>query len=150
MGPIRSTRSAVIISAVVHGGALVLAVLFTGANPLNSEATEAISVDIVSPSEAPPAPDPWAVPKEQSIEPPKPTFDVAALTPTPPMPPQPQPEAKPARRPRRHSRKRGEARRRPLPPSKARNSARRRPRRRLPRRRPLRRRLRRSRPRRPR
>ncbi len=100
MGPIRFTRSAVIISAVVHGGALVLAVLFTGANPFNSEATEAISVDIVSPSEAPP--DPWAVPKEESIEPPKPKsqFDVAALTPTPPLPtppqPQPQPETKPA------------------------------------------------------
>jgi len=98
VGPIRFTRSAVIISAVVHGGALVLAVLFTGANPFDSEATEAISVDIVSPSEVPPAPDPWAVPKEESIEPPKPKFDVAALTPTPPMPtpPQPQPEAKPA------------------------------------------------------
>jgi hypothetical protein len=100
VGPIRFTRSAVIISAVVHGGALVLAVLFTGANPFNSEATEAISVDIVSPSEAPP--DPWAVPKEESIEPPKPKsqFDVAALTPTPPLPtppqPQPQPETKPA------------------------------------------------------
>ena len=37
MGPIRFTRSAVIVSAVVHGGALVLAVLFTGANPFNSE-----------------------------------------------------------------------------------------------------------------
>jgi hypothetical protein len=98
VGPIRFTRSAVIISAVVHGGALVLATLFTGANPFNSEATEAISVDIISPSEAPPAPDPWAVPKEESIEPPKPKFDVAALTPTPPMPtppqPQPQPESK--------------------------------------------------------
>jgi hypothetical protein len=99
VGPIRFTRSAVIISAVVHGGALVLAVLFTGANPFDSEATEAISVDIVSPSEAPPVPDPWAVPKEESIEPPKPQFDVAALTPTPPMPspPQPQPEAKQAK-----------------------------------------------------
>jgi hypothetical protein len=75
---------------------MMLALLFTGANPFNSEATEAIAVDIVSPDEAPP--DPWAVPKEESIEPPKPQFDVAALTPTPPMPtqPQPQPEAKPA------------------------------------------------------
>jgi hypothetical protein len=98
VGPIRFTRSAVIISAVVHGGALVLAVLFTGANPFDSEATEAISVDIVSPSEAPRVPDPWTVPKEESFELPKPQFDVAALTPTPPMPtpPQPQPEAKPA------------------------------------------------------
>ena len=76
----------------------MLAVLFTGANPFDSEATEAITVDIVSPSEAPPAPDPGRCPRTQSIEPPKPQFDVAALTPTPPMPtpPQPQPEAKPA------------------------------------------------------
>jgi hypothetical protein len=98
VGPIRFTRSAVIISAVIHGGALVLAVLFSGANPFDSQATEAVMVDIVSPSEAPPVPDPWAVPKEESIEPPKPQFDVAALTPTPPMPtpPQAQPEAKPA------------------------------------------------------
>jgi hypothetical protein len=98
VGPNRFTRSAVIISAVMHGGALMLALLFTGANPFDSEATEAMVVDIVSPEEAPPAPDPWAVPKEESFEPPKPKFDVAALTPTPPMPtpPQPQLETKPA------------------------------------------------------
>jgi hypothetical protein len=94
----RFTRSAVIISAAVHGGALMLALLFTGANPFDSAATEAMVVDIVTPEEAPPAPDPWAVPKEESFEPPKPQFDVAALTPAPPIPtpPQPQPEAKQA------------------------------------------------------
>ena len=83
MGPSLLTRSGVVISAVVHGGAALLAVLFTGANPFDSEATEAISVDIVSPSEAPPAPDTWAVPANEPIEAPKPQFDVAALTQTP-------------------------------------------------------------------
>jgi hypothetical protein len=80
---------------------MVLAILFTGANPFDSEATEAISVDIVSPSEAPPVPDTWAVPADTPVQPPKPKFDVAALAPTPlqmptPPQPQPQPEAKPA------------------------------------------------------
>jgi hypothetical protein len=99
VGPIRFTRSGVIISAVIHGGALVLAMLFTGANPFDSEATEAMMVDIVSPSEAPPVPDdPWALPPEQSFEPPKPQFDMAALAPTLPTPtsPQSQPQANPA------------------------------------------------------
>jgi hypothetical protein len=100
VGPIRFTRSGVIISAVCHGTAVVLAVLFTGARPFDSEATEAIMVDIVSPSEAPPAPDPWTVPADPPIQPPKPQLDLAALTPTPlpvsPTQPQWQPEAKPA------------------------------------------------------
>ena len=96
MGPSLFTRSGVVMSAVVHGGAVLLAVLLTGANPFDSEATEAISVDIVSPSEAPPAPD-WTVPANEPIEAPKPQFDVAALTPTPlPAPPSPKPDAKPA------------------------------------------------------
>ncbi len=79
---------------------MLLVVLFTGANPFDSEATEAISVDIVSPSEAPPAPDTSVRHNGRTHRrPPKPQFDVAALTPTPPpmpTPPQPQPEAKPA------------------------------------------------------
>jgi hypothetical protein len=98
VGPGLFTRSGVIISAGVHGAAALLVVLFTGANPFDSEATEAISVDIISPAEAPPAPD-WTVPADPAIKPPKPQLDLAALTPTSlPMPtqPQPQPEAKPA------------------------------------------------------
>jgi hypothetical protein len=100
VGPSLFTRSGVIISAGVHGAAALLVVLFTGANPFDSEATEAISVDIISPAEAPPAPD-WTVPADSAIKPPKPQLDLAALTPTSlPMPtqpqPQPQPEAKPA------------------------------------------------------
>ena len=77
----------------------MLAMLFTGANPFDSEATEAMMVDIVSPSEAPPVPDdPWALPPEQSFEQPKPQFDMAALAPTLPTPtsPQWQPQANPA------------------------------------------------------
>jgi hypothetical protein len=93
------TRSGVMISAGVHGTAALLVVLITGARPFDSEATEAISVDIVSPSEAPPVPDAWALPPEQSFEPPKPKLDMAALAMTPPpmpTPSPPQPEAKPA------------------------------------------------------
>jgi hypothetical protein len=73
--------------------------LFTGANPFDSEATEAITVDIISPSEAPPAPDnPFAI-MDEAAKPPKPQFDVAALAmppPSMPAPPDPQPESKPA------------------------------------------------------
>jgi hypothetical protein len=78
---------------------MLLALLFTGANPFDSEATEAIAVDIISPSEAPPAPEISASSANESPEPPQPKFDVAALNmPAPPMPspPRPQPEAKPA------------------------------------------------------
>jgi hypothetical protein len=98
VGPSLFTRSGVIVSAGVHGAAALLIVLFAGANPFDSKATEAISVDIISPDEAPPAPD-WTVPADSAIKPPKPQLDLAALTPTSlPMPTQPQPqqEAKPA------------------------------------------------------
>lgn len=47
-------RSGLIISAVGHVAAVLVAVLFTGATPFNSVATEAISVDIISPNEVPP------------------------------------------------------------------------------------------------
>jgi hypothetical protein len=46
-------RQGVIISAVGHVAAVLLAVLFTGANPFDSVATEAIAVDIISPSDVP-------------------------------------------------------------------------------------------------
>jgi hypothetical protein len=46
-------RQGVIISAVGHVAAVLLAVLFTGANPFDSVATEAIAVDIISPGEVP-------------------------------------------------------------------------------------------------
>jgi hypothetical protein len=96
VGPSLFTRSGAIVSAGVHGGAALLVVLFTGANPFDSEATEAISVEIISPDEAPPAPD-WTVPADLAIKPPKPQLDLAALTPTSlPTPTQPQQEAKPA------------------------------------------------------
>jgi hypothetical protein len=99
VGPSLITRSGVILSAAVHGGAVMLVILFTGAHPFNSEATEAIAVDIVSPSEAPPPPPDWSVPTETAVQPPKPQLDLAALTPTSlPVPnqPQQQPEEKPA------------------------------------------------------
>jgi hypothetical protein len=98
VGPSLFTRSGVIISAAVHGGAVLLVILLTSANPFRSDATEAITVDIVSPDEAPPAPD-WSVPTDTPVQPPKPQFDVAALQMQPPpmpSPPTPQPEPKPA------------------------------------------------------
>ncbi len=65
-------RHGVIISAAGHVTAIVLAVLFTGANPFDSVATEAIAVDIISPGEVPPdrpqadAPETSGAPKESS------------------------------------------------------------------------------------
>jgi hypothetical protein len=108
VGPIRFTRSGVIISSVCHGAAALLVVLFTGANPFDSEATEAISVDIISPSEAPP--DPWAVPTDPPIEPPKSQLNLAALTPTSlPTPTQQQPQSQPDAKPAEVTKSRREA-----------------------------------------
>jgi hypothetical protein len=94
-------RSGLIISAVGHGTAALLAVLLAGASPFDSVATEAIAVEIVSPSEVPPGqPDGPAAepgsPKERTPEF-NPKFDLA-LTPQPlpaPAPPS-SPETKPA------------------------------------------------------
>jgi hypothetical protein len=85
----------VIISAVAHVTALLLAVLFTGANPFDSVATEAIAVDIISPGEVPPdqpqAEAPEAPPAPPQESPPDlfPLFDPAMTSqpPTPLMPP---------------------------------------------------------------
>jgi hypothetical protein len=85
----------VIISAVAHAAAVLLAVLFTGANPFDSVATEAIAVDIISPGEVPPdqpqAEAPEAPPAPPQESPPDlfPLFDPAMTSqpPTPLMPP---------------------------------------------------------------
>jgi hypothetical protein len=84
-------RHGAIISAVGHVAAIVLAVLFTGANPFDSVATEAITVDIISPSEVPPDPpqaDAPETPPQPQVSPPQfdPRFELA-LTPQPPPPP---------------------------------------------------------------
>jgi hypothetical protein len=84
-------RHGAIISAVGHVAAIVLAVLFTGANPFDSVATEAIAVDIISPSEVPPDPpqaDAPETPPQPQVPPPQfdPRFELA-LTPQPPPPP---------------------------------------------------------------
>jgi hypothetical protein len=87
-------RSGVIISAVGHAAAVLLAVLFTGVNPFESIATEAIAVEIVSPSEVPPdqpqsdTSEPGPANKSASEF--NPQFDLA-LTPQPPTPPSPPP-----------------------------------------------------------
>jgi hypothetical protein len=86
-------RHGAIISAVAHVAAVVLAVLFTGANPFDSIATEAIAVDIISPSEVPPDPpqaDAPETPPQPQVSPPQfdPLFELA-LTPQPPPPPPP-------------------------------------------------------------
>jgi hypothetical protein len=87
-------RHGVIISAVGHVTAVLLAVMFTGANPFDSVATEAIAVDIISPGEVPSdqpqtdAPEtPPGPPQEQRPEF-NPLFDLA-------LTPQPQPSPSP-------------------------------------------------------
>jgi outer membrane biosynthesis protein TonB len=87
VGPKLFMRSGVIISAVGHVTALLLAVLFTSANPFDSVATEAIAVDIISPSEVPPdQPHPPA--PEQPQTPPKEKLpDFSSLLELPPPTP---------------------------------------------------------------
>jgi hypothetical protein len=98
VGPEPFMRPGLIISAVAHGTAVLLAVLFTSASPFNSVATEAIAVDIISPGEVPPdqrqaTPEEPPGPPKQS--PPALDFDFSpALTPPPTTPPPPA-EAKP-------------------------------------------------------
>jgi len=94
VGPEPFMRPWLIISAVAHGTAVLLAVLFTSASPFDSVATEAIAVDIISPGEVPPD-HPQAAPEE----PPELDFDFnLAMTPLPPpsTPRPPSTEAKPA------------------------------------------------------
>jgi hypothetical protein len=85
-------RSGVIISAVCHVAAVLLAVLFTGVDPFESVATEAIAVEIISPSDVPPdqpqsdTSEPG--PAKESAAQFNPQFDLA-LTPQPPTPPSP-------------------------------------------------------------
>jgi hypothetical protein len=93
-------RHGVIISAAGHVAAVMLAVLFTGANPFDSVATEAIAVDIISPSEVPPdqpqTDAPETPPQPPQASPPQfdPRFELA-LTPQPQSPPPPSTATKP-------------------------------------------------------
>jgi hypothetical protein len=89
----------VIISAVGHVAAVLLAVLFTGANPFDSVATEAIAVDIVSPSEVP-SDQPQTDAAENPPQPPKESapdfnFDVALPPQASTQPPAPSPKRGP-------------------------------------------------------
>jgi len=90
----------VIISAVGHVAAVLLAVLFTGANPFDSVATEAIAVDIVSPSEVPSDQPPTDTP-ENPPQPPKESakdfnFDLALPSQASTRPSAPSPKTGPA------------------------------------------------------
>jgi outer membrane biosynthesis protein TonB len=101
VGPEPLMRPWLIISAVAHGTAVLLAVLFTSASPFDSVATEAIAVDIISSGDVPPdQPDPAAPeklpapPKESPLEF---NFELGlSTTPQPPTPPVPSPTTKPA------------------------------------------------------
>jgi hypothetical protein len=79
-------RHGVVISAVGHVTAILLAVLFTGANPFDSVATEAIAVDIISPGEVPQtdAPETPAGPPQESPPDVDPLFDPALTQPSSP------------------------------------------------------------------
>jgi hypothetical protein len=90
----------VIISAVGHMAAVLLAVLLTGANPFDSVATEAIAVDIVSPSEVP-SDQPQTDAPENPPQPPKEStldfnFDVALTSQASTQPSAPSPKTGPA------------------------------------------------------
>jgi len=90
----------VIISAVGHVAVVLLAVLFTGANPFDSVATEAIAVDIVSPSEVPSDQPPTDTP-ENPPQPPKESakdfnFDLALPSQASTRPSAPSPKTGPA------------------------------------------------------
>jgi hypothetical protein len=104
VGPEPFMRPWLIISAVVHGTAVLLVVLFTSASPFDSVATEAIAVDIISPSEVPPD-QPQAAPEEPPGPPKEPPpeldFDFnLAMTPLPsPSTPPPSAGAKPVQPP---------------------------------------------------
>src|SRR5271156_1648878 len=104
-GPKLFMRSGVIISAVGHVAAAALAVLFTGVNPFNSVATEAIAVEIIPPSEAPPDQLPETSPAKESFPTFDPQFDLALAaqpatqSPSPPA----QPAAKPVQTSRPHA-----------------------------------------------
>lgn len=85
----------VLISAVGHVAALLLAVLFTGANPFDSVATEAIAVDIVSPNEVPsdqPQADPPENPPQPKESSPDFNFDVALASQASTQPSAPSPK----------------------------------------------------------
>lgn len=119
MGPKLFMRSGVVISAVGHVAALLLAVLLTGANPFDSVATEAIAVDIISPSEMPPE-EPQAAAPEKPPAPPKeslPEFNFElgmSTTPQPPTPPAPSPTTKPAQQAAQPRAKEQQAARQPV------------------------------------
>jgi hypothetical protein len=75
-------RSGVIVSAVAHVAAVLLAALLTGANPYDSVATEAIMVDIISPGEVPPDKPDDAAPPPAKEPAPQPQFDFSMPQPT--------------------------------------------------------------------
>jgi hypothetical protein len=111
--------SGVIISAVGHVAAVLLAVLLTGANPFDSVATEAIAVDIISPSEVPPdqpeAAAPEKPPGPAKESPPEFNFELGlSTTPQPPTPPAPSPTAKPTQQAAQPRAKEQQAARQPV------------------------------------
>jgi hypothetical protein len=92
VGPKPFIDSGLVISVVAHVTAVLAAVLFAGANPFESVATQAIAVDIVSPSDVPAGEAPTDTP-ENPPEPPKetvPDFNLDLATASRPMPPAPQ------------------------------------------------------------
>jgi hypothetical protein len=121
-------RSGLIISAVGHVAAVLVAVLFTGATPFDSVATEAMSVDIISPSEVPPD-QPESAASEKPPEPPRESppifnFEIGLTsTPQPLAPPAPSPTTKPAQQASQPRAKEQQSARQPAAPAAARQGA---------------------------
>jgi hypothetical protein len=103
IAPKLQMRSGFAISVIGHVTVLTLALIFAGAIPFDSVPAEAITVDIVSPDEAGPAPIlteplPETVPSFEAMAPAGPPLAAAAPPPTPPAPqPQPAPRPNPQR-----------------------------------------------------
>jgi hypothetical protein len=89
-------RAGLIISVIGHAAALIVGLLFAGANPFASVSAEAITVDIVSPNEIANIPDfaperPDAMPSFEDSRP-----SAQASVPQPPSPSQPSSSQPPA------------------------------------------------------
>src|SRR5580693_5903387 len=69
MKPGQILRSGITASAIAHLSALMLVLLFTEVHPFGSVTAEPITVDIVSPAEAP------DIPKKEEVPPPDPKPD---------------------------------------------------------------------------
>jgi len=85
MNPGRFLRAGITASAAAHLLALMLVLFFTEVHRFGSVTAEPITVDIVSPEEAPPAPKPEEPPPELKLQP-SDAFDLSSKSAPAPAP----------------------------------------------------------------